>query len=79
MEKFSVSRLIGAPPGYVGYEGTAPWFWNHLDIAHQLGVDLTPETSRFGSSHCFCSVLPSIKAYYLGVGAFLFVVTVRDM
>ena len=20
MEKFSVSRLIGAPPGYVGYE-----------------------------------------------------------
>ncbi len=25
MEKFSVSRLIGAPPGYVGYEegGTA--------------------------------------------------------
>ena len=23
MEKFSVSRLIGAPPGYVGYEGRA--------------------------------------------------------
>jgi ATP-dependent Clp protease ATP-binding subunit ClpC len=23
MEKFSVSRLIGAPPGYVGYEDSA--------------------------------------------------------
>jgi len=23
MEKFSVSRLLGAPPGYVGYERAA--------------------------------------------------------
>jgi ATP-dependent Clp protease ATP-binding subunit ClpC len=21
MEKFAISRLVGAPPGYVGYEG----------------------------------------------------------
>ena len=29
MEKFSVSRLIGAPPGYVGYEAVS---YTHLDV-----------------------------------------------
>ena len=32
MEKFAVSRLIGAPPGYVGYEGQLFMPGLHFDV-----------------------------------------------
>ena len=34
MEKYSVSRLIGAPPGYVGYDGVS---YTHLDVYKRQG------------------------------------------
>ena len=43
MEKFSVSRLIGAPPGYVGYEAVS---YTHLDVYKRQAI---APAERFGS------------------------------
>lgn len=61
MERFSVSRLIGAPPGYVGYDEGIFHFYLYI-VFHFVVKGCGAVTVK----PCFLTVLCDICFYYVG-------------